>query len=84
MASSNTLLQALVDHDKRGRIMSLFATGQSLFPLGSLLAGAIASAFGAPLTIAGCGTICLLAAGVFFRAVHRARTSLHPNDTAPA
>jgi len=67
MASSNTLLQATVDHDKRGRVMSLFSMGQSLFPLGCLLTGAAASAFGAPLAIAVCGAICLVAAAVFAR-----------------
>ena len=68
MASSNTLLQATVDHDKRGRVMSLFATGQSMFPVGSLLAGAAASAWGAPVTILVCGAICVAAAAVFHRA----------------
>jgi MFS family permease len=67
MASSNTLLQATVDHDKRGRVMSLFAMGQSLFPLGCLMAGAAASAFGAPVTIAVCGAVCLAAATGFAR-----------------
>ena len=67
MASSNTLLQATVDHDKRGRVMSLFSMGQSLFPLGCLLTGAAASAFGAPLAVAVCGAICLVAAAVFAR-----------------
>jgi MFS family permease len=72
MASSNTLLQASVDHDKRGRVMSLFTTGQSLFPIGSLLAGAAASAFGAPTAIAVCGAVCLIAAGTFYRGtLHR-------------
>ena len=78
MASSNTLLQASVDHDKRGRIMSLFATGQSLFPIGSLLAGAAASAFGAPATIAVSGAICLAAALVFYRKTHGAGAIMHP------
>ncbi len=71
MASSNTLLQATVDHDKRGRVMSLFATGQSMFPVGSLLAGAAASAWGAPVTILVCGSICVIAAAVFHRATRR-------------
>ena len=71
MASSNTLLQASVDHDKRGRIMSLFTTGQSMFPVGSLLTGAAASAFGAPVAIAVCGTICLTAAAIFHRSTPR-------------
>ena len=67
MASSNTLLQSTVDHDKRGRVMSLFSMGQSLYPVGCLLTGAAASAFGAPIAIAVCGTICLVAAVVFAR-----------------
>ncbi|MDB6128804.1 MAG: hypothetical protein JWM35_2700 [Verrucomicrobia bacterium] len=84
MASSNTLLQASVDHDKRGRIMSLFATGQSLFPIGSLLAGAAASAFGAPATIAVCGAICLAAALVFYRKTQGADATMHPVRDARA
>lgn len=67
MVSSNMLLQAQVDHDKRGRVMSLFSTGQSLYPIGCLLTGAAASAFGAPRAVAVCGAICLVAAGVFAR-----------------
>ncbi len=79
MASSNTLLQACVEDDKRGRIMSLFSTGQSLFPIGSLLAGAAAAAFGAPATILVCGAICLGAAVVFHRATRRNPLALHPD-----
>ena len=84
MASSNTLLQASVDHDKRGRVMSLFATGQSLFPVGSLIAGAAASAFGAPATILVCGAVCLTAALVFHRANRRSASALHPAPVARA
>ena len=43
MASGNTVVQSLVDDDKRGRVMSLFAmafTGTT--PLGNLLIGALA------------------------------------------
>jgi MFS family permease len=71
MASSNMLLQHTVDHDKRGRVMSLFAMGQSLFPIGCLLTGAAASAFGAPVAIAVCGSVCLIAAAVFARSQAR-------------
>lgn len=71
MASSNTLLQSAVDHDKRGRVMSLFSMGQSVFPLGCLLTGATASAFGAPLAVAVSGMVCLIAAGVFARGQSR-------------
>jgi MFS family permease len=82
MASSNTLIQATVDHDKRGRVMSLFATGQSLFPIGSLITGAAAAAFGAPTTIAVCGMICLMAAAVFSRVTRVRGAEVHPAPAA--
>jgi hypothetical protein len=47
--------------------MSLFSMGQSVFPLGCLLTGATASAFGAPLAVAVSGGVCLVAAVVFAR-----------------
>ena len=47
MASSNTILQTIVDEDKRGRVMSFYATAfLGLAPLGALGAGALAEAVG--------------------------------------
>ncbi len=44
MASSNTLLQTIVDDDKRGRIMSLYVMSfMGTAPFGSLLSGSIAT-----------------------------------------
>jgi MFS family permease len=66
MASSNTVLQTVVDDDKRGRVMSFYTmafTGTA--PIGSLLLGVLASSFGAPLAIALGGGVCIIA-GVFF------------------
>ncbi|MDD4335356.1 MAG: MFS transporter [Desulfotomaculaceae bacterium] len=66
MASNNTILQTIVDDDKRGRIMSLYTTSfLGMAPFGSLLAGALASRIGAPATIMYGGIVCLLAA-IFF------------------
>ncbi|HUE67989.1 MAG TPA: MFS transporter, partial [Candidatus Acidoferrum sp.] len=51
-AACNTIIQTVVDEDKRGRVMSLLA--MSLFgtvPLGSLIAGALATRIGAANTI---------------------------------
>lgn len=49
MASTNTLLQTIVDDDKRGRVMSFYTMAFfGMTPFGSLLAGAMADAFGAP------------------------------------
>src|SRR3989339_167361 len=67
MSSGNTILQMIVDEDKRGRIMSLFITAfMGTAPLGSLLAGLIAGRFGVPVTFFASGLICLVGSAVFF------------------
>lgn len=49
MASCNTVVQTIVDDDKRGRVMSLYAAAfMGVVPFGSLFAGSMASWFGAP------------------------------------
>src|SRR5690606_23843417 len=59
MASSNTVLQTVVDEDKRGRVMSLYSMAYiGTTPFGSLFAGALASRFGTPLTLAVGGAAC--------------------------
>lgn len=67
MVASNTLLQASVDDDKRGRVMSLFTMGQSLYPVGSLAIGALAEAAGPRAAILVCGAVCMATAGVLGR-----------------
>lgn len=79
MASSNTVLQTLVDDDKRGRVMSLYSMAfLGTAPLGSLLAGAAASRVGAPLTIGIGGAGCIVAAGVFGSRLPVLREYVHP------
>jgi MFS family permease len=52
MAASNTLLQTLVDDDKRGRVMSFYTMAFfGMMPLGSLTAGVLGSRIGAPATV---------------------------------
>ncbi len=59
MASCNTLLQTLVDDDKRGRVMSLYSTAfMGMAPIGSMLAGSVAEHVGVGYTLAGCGLLC--------------------------
>lgn len=49
MVSSNSLIQALVDEDKRGRVLSLFTFGLLGFgPMGALAVGKLADHIGAP------------------------------------
>ena len=66
MASSNTIVQTIVDDQKRGRVMSLFVMARrGIESLGSLLFGAIAHWVGTPATLQVGGTVCLLALAVF-------------------
>ncbi|MEX0805979.1 MAG: MFS transporter [Candidatus Binatia bacterium] len=66
MASSNTIVQTIVDDQKRGRVLSLFVMARrGIESLGSLLFGAIAAAIGTPATLMAGGTICLLAVAAF-------------------
>ncbi len=52
IAASNTMLQTVVDDDKRGRIMALWVMCfMGMGPFGSLLAGTLARAIGAPATV---------------------------------
>ncbi len=61
MASCNTLLQTIVEDDKRGRVMSLYATAfMGMAPVGSMLAGAVAEHVGVAYTLAGCGFLCAI------------------------
>ena len=52
MAASNTIIQTLVSEDKRGRVMSYYTMAfVGMAPFGSLLAGTMAHAVGAPTTV---------------------------------
>ena len=52
MATSNTVLQTIVDEDKRGRVMSFYTMAfMGTAPFGSLLAGSVAERIGAPQTL---------------------------------
>jgi MFS family permease len=78
-AASNTIIQTIVDEDKRGRVMSLLA--MSLFgtvPLGSLIAGALATRIGAENTILVGGALCIVAAAIFLRALPEVRRAVRP------
>jgi MFS family permease len=69
IASINTLIQTLVDEDKRGRVMSFYAMAfLGMSPIGNLCAGSIASAIGVSLTLL-LGGIITLAAGIWFESI---------------
>ena len=66
MASSNTILQTIVDDDKRGRIMSFYTMAfMGTAPFGSFIAGTLAKYLGTPNTILFGGLICIGGAVVF-------------------
>jgi MFS family permease len=65
-AASNTILQTIVDDDKRGRVMSFYAMAfLGAAPLGSLLAGSLASHLGVAHVVQLAGTTCILGSVVF-------------------
>jgi len=60
MAASNTIIQTVVDDDKRGRVMSFYTVAfVGMAPFGSLLAGSLAHAIGAPRTVMLSGACCI-------------------------
>lgn len=66
IASSNTIIQTIVDEDKRGRIMSLYAMSfMGIMPFGSLLAGSVADRIGVQFTLLIGAACCILGATVF-------------------
>ena len=79
MAASNTVVQTIVDDDKRGRVMSFFAMAfLGTMPFGSLLGGSLAARIGAPATVMLGGSICTLGALLFARMLPRLREVARP------
>ncbi|MFD1754513.1 MFS transporter [Rufibacter sediminis] len=79
MASSNTLLQTIVDDDKRGRVMSFYSMAfMGMAPIGSLLAGWLAERIGVAYTLLGCGIICLLSIVPFVLSLPKSRQLVRP------
>jgi MFS family permease len=79
MAASNTILQTIIDDDKRGRVMSLYTMSfMGTLPVGCLMAGAIASRIGAPETVRIGGALCVLGALFFARELPTLRAKVRP------
>ena len=79
MTSSNTILQTIVDDDKRGRVMSFYTMAfMGTAPFGSLLAGSLASKVGAPNTLLIGGVACILGALIFMRKLPKIKKSIRP------
>jgi MFS family permease len=79
MAASNTVLQTIVEDDKRGRVMSFYSMAfMGMAPFGGLMAGALAHRIGAPHTVLVSGVCCALAAGWFATRLPMLREVLRP------
>ncbi len=78
-AASNTILQTIVDDDKRGRVMSFYAMAfLGVAPLGSLLAGGLASRLGVPHVVQLAGAMCAVASLVFALRLPALRKFIRP------
>ena len=79
MASSNTVLQTVVEEDKRGRVMSLYSMAiRGMAPFGSLLVGGAASKIGAPNTLMISGLLCIFGSILFTKRLSVLREMVHP------
>jgi MFS family permease len=78
-AASNTVLQTIVDDDKRGRVMSFYAMAfLGVAPLGSLLAGSLASRLGVAHVVQLAGATCMVASLVFALRLPALRVFIRP------
>jgi MFS family permease len=78
-ASSNTILQTIVDDDKRGRVMSFYAMALlGVAPLGSLLAGSLASYLGPSHVVQLAGMACMVSSAVFAFRLPALRAFIRP------
>jgi Bacterial protein of unknown function (DUF894). len=79
MAASNTIIQTIVDDDKRGRVMSFYAMAfMGTAPFGSFFAGSMATMFNVPITIMVGGVACIIGGLVFARQLGKLKTMVRP------
>jgi MFS family permease len=79
MAASNTILQTIVDPDKRGRVMSFYSMAfMGMAPFGSLFAGLLAGWIGAQGTVMVGGIVCVAGATLFAFKLAALRTLVRP------
>jgi MFS family permease len=79
IASGNTILQSIVEEDKRGRVMSIYTTAIiGMAPIGNLFAGALASWIGAPNTLILSGLCCIIGSLLFALKLPHMRKKVRP------
>ncbi|HVN59301.1 MAG TPA: MFS transporter [Bacteroidales bacterium] len=79
MASSNTLVQTIVDDKMRGRVMSFYTMAfMGTAPFGSFMAGALAKYVGTPVTLVIGGSVCIAGAIIFAQKLPAIRKQIKP------
>jgi MFS family permease len=79
MAASNTLVQTMVDEDKRGRVLGFYSMAfQGTAPFGSLLAGWLSGFVGIREVVLGSAVLIVLSAALFATQLKRLRRSARP------
>ena len=79
MASSNTIIQTIVEDSKRGRVMSFYTMSfMGTMPIGSLLAGFIASKIGSANTVIIGGICCIIGSLLFATKFQKFRKAVRP------
>lgn len=79
MAACNTLIQTMVDEDKRGRVMGFYSMAfQGTAPFGSLLAGWLSRQLGVREVVLGSAVVVLLGAIAFATQLKRLRRHVRP------
>ncbi len=79
LTGSNTIIQTLAPEDKRGRVMSYYTMAfVGMAPFGSLIAGALAHAVGAPRAVQLTGAMCCVGAVWFWSQMGPIRAEMRP------
>ncbi len=79
IAAGNTILQTIVDEEKRGRVMSFFAVAVlGMMPLGSLVVGSLAQWIDSPNTLRLGASVCIVGGLLFARQLPALRRIMRP------
>lgn len=79
VVATNTIVQTLVDDDKRGRVMAFYTIALAgSGPVGALLGGMLAARVGVETTYMAAGAACLASAVWFWRQLPAIRAAVRP------
>jgi MFS family permease len=79
IVASNTIIQTIVEDNKRGRVMAFYTMAlQGSIPIGSLISGALAARIGAPASLIGSGIVCMFLTVWFWRKLPQMREDVKP------